>query len=83
MSKVPIEILPNILDAKKQADTLKQAAVTLAYIREIQVRFKPWSWYVVVTFKLFLDLNNAILCEILLGCFMNLRDDDCNEAKFF
>ncbi len=38
---LPIEILPNILDAKKQADTLKQAAVTLAYIREIQVRFKP------------------------------------------
>ncbi|MEK7779253.1 MAG: cation diffusion facilitator family transporter [Pseudomonadota bacterium] len=38
---LPIEILPNILDAKKQADTLKQAAATLTYIREIQVRFKP------------------------------------------
>lgn len=38
---LPIEILPNILDAKKQADTLKQAVVTLTYIREIQVRFKP------------------------------------------
>ncbi len=38
---LPIEILPNILDAKKQADKLKQAAITLTYIREIQVRFKP------------------------------------------
>ncbi len=38
---LPIEVLPNILDAKKQADTLKQAAATLTYIREIQVRFKP------------------------------------------
>lgn len=38
---LPIEILPNILDAKKQADTLKQAVATLIYIREIQVRFKP------------------------------------------
>ncbi|GKS70269.1 cation diffusion facilitator family transporter [Nitrosomonas sp. PY1] len=38
---LPIEILPSILDAKKQADTLKQAAETLTYIREIQVRFKP------------------------------------------
>ena len=38
---LPIEVLPNILDAKKQTDTLKQAAATLTYIREIQVRFKP------------------------------------------
>ena len=38
---LPIEILPNVLDAKKQADTLKQAVATLIYIREIQVRFKP------------------------------------------
>lgn len=38
---LPIEVLPNILDAKKQADTLKQAVATLIYIREIQVRFKP------------------------------------------
>lgn len=38
---LPIEILSNILDAKKQANTLKQAAATLTYIREIQVRFKP------------------------------------------
>lgn len=38
---LPIEILPNISDAKKQANALKQAAKTLAYIREIQVRFKP------------------------------------------